>query len=94
MTLPVKKRINTELLIDRNKGLYVQKVDKERDQENILIKKWIRKYLTNLLEKGKAEMAGIKNATDCLEWLYITGKERQTNCSLFEKTELKKVKIK
>jgi len=32
MTFPIKKRINTELFIDRNKGLYIQKVDKETDQ--------------------------------------------------------------
>jgi len=35
MTFPIKKRINTELFIDINKGLYIQKLDKETDQENI-----------------------------------------------------------
>jgi len=33
MTFPIKKRIDTELFIDRNKGLYIQKGDKEKDQE-------------------------------------------------------------
>jgi len=35
MTLSIKKRINAELFIDRKQGLYVQKGDKETDQENI-----------------------------------------------------------
>jgi len=34
MTFPFKKRINTELYIDRNKGLYIKKGDKETDQKN------------------------------------------------------------
>jgi len=38
MTFPIKKRINTELLIDRNQGLYIQKGDKETDQEKYLDK--------------------------------------------------------
>jgi len=29
MTFPIKKRIITELFIDRNNGLYIQKGDKE-----------------------------------------------------------------
>jgi len=29
MTFPIKKRINTELFIDRNKGLYMQNGAKE-----------------------------------------------------------------
>jgi len=32
MTFPIKRRINTELFIDRNKGLYKQKGNKEMDQ--------------------------------------------------------------
>jgi len=32
MTFPIKKRINTELFIDRNKGVYIQKGYKETDQ--------------------------------------------------------------
>jgi len=32
MNFPIKKRINTELFIDGNMGLYIQKVDKEMDQ--------------------------------------------------------------
>jgi len=40
MTFPIKKRINTELFIDENKGLYTRwNVDKETDQENILKRK-------------------------------------------------------
>jgi len=42
ITFPIKKRSNTELSIDRNEGLYVQKGDKER------IKK-----ISDLLEEGK-----------------------------------------
>jgi len=33
MTFPIKKRINTELFIDRNKGLYIRKGDKETDNQ-------------------------------------------------------------
>jgi len=47
MTFPIKKRINTELFIDRNNRLFIQKGDKEMDQENILIKKRIGKYLNS-----------------------------------------------
>jgi len=39
LTFPVKKRINSELFIDGNKGLYIQKGDEETDQENILKRK-------------------------------------------------------
>jgi len=35
MTFSIKKRINTKVFIDRKQGLYIQKVDKETDQENI-----------------------------------------------------------
>jgi len=35
MTFPIKKKINTELFIDMKQGLYIQKGDKETDQENI-----------------------------------------------------------
>jgi len=31
MTFPIKKRINTELFIDGNKGLYIHNVDKETE---------------------------------------------------------------
>jgi len=30
MTFPINKRINTELFVDRNKGLYIQKADQEK----------------------------------------------------------------
>jgi len=43
VTFTTKKRINTELFIDRNKGLYKQKGDKEMGQENILIDERIKK---------------------------------------------------
>jgi len=33
MTFPIKKRINTELFIDGKQGHYIQKGDKESDQE-------------------------------------------------------------
>jgi len=39
VTFPIKKRINTEQFIDRIKGIYIQEVNKETDQENILIRK-------------------------------------------------------
>jgi len=35
MTYTIKKRIITELFIDKKQGLYMQKGDKETDQENI-----------------------------------------------------------
>jgi len=35
MTFPIEKRINIELFIDRNMGLFIHKVDKETDQENV-----------------------------------------------------------
>jgi len=44
MTFPTKKRINTELFIDRQQGLYKHKGDKER------IKK-----ITDLFEYGRTE---------------------------------------
>jgi len=33
MTFPMKKRIHTELFIDKKQGLYLQKLGKEMDQE-------------------------------------------------------------
>jgi len=36
MTFPIKKRINTQLFIDRKQGLYIRKGDKETDQEKYL----------------------------------------------------------
>jgi len=73
MTFPIKKRINTELLINRK-----QKGDERIGSIKIL----------DLLEEGKTEMtrkvnAGMKTAA---AMTYITWKERQTNSSLFEKT--------
>jgi len=50
MTFLVKKRINTEMFIAGNKGLYIHKVDKETDQENILIRKNGSRKITDLLE--------------------------------------------
>jgi len=47
MTFPIKKRINTELFIDRNKGLYIWKGDNEMNQE-----------ITDLPEESKTEKAG------------------------------------
>jgi len=35
MTFPIKGRINMELFIDGNKGLYIQKGDKGTDKANI-----------------------------------------------------------
>jgi len=46
MTFPIKKRINTELFIYSNTGLYIQKGDKGSD----------------LLEVGRTEMAGKSKA--------------------------------
>jgi len=42
MTFPIKKRINTELFIDRKQGLLYKRE----------IKKWIKK-LSDLTEEGK-----------------------------------------
>jgi len=61
MTFPIKKKINTELFIDRNEWLYIQREDKETDQENILIREWIKK-ISNLSEEGETETAGKVNA--------------------------------
>jgi len=47
MTLPIKKRINTERFIDGNKGLYIQKGDKEADQK-----------ISDLLDNGERDKAG------------------------------------
>jgi len=35
MKIPIMKRINSELNIEKKQGLYIQKGDKETDQENI-----------------------------------------------------------
>jgi len=50
MTFPIKKRIHTELFINRNKGFIykIVKLSEEGDKE------WINK-ITNLLEEGKTE---------------------------------------
>jgi len=89
MTFTNKKRINTELFIDRNKGLYIQKGDKETDLENISINKRIRKYLTSW-RMGKVKRRegnyGNDNSLFGIILHYITWKERQTFGSLFEKT--------
>jgi len=51
MTFPIKKRIDTELCIDGNKGLYIHNVGKETDQENILIRKNGSRKITDLLKE-------------------------------------------
>jgi len=56
MTFAMKKRINIELLIDGNKGLYIHKVDKEKDLD-----KEIDQKISDLSEEGKTEMAGKVN---------------------------------
>jgi len=38
MAFPIKKRINTELFVDTNKGLNIQKEDKETDQLKYILK--------------------------------------------------------
>jgi len=60
MTFPIEERINTELFFDGNKELCIQKVDKETDKENILIRKKGSRKITELLEEGKTEIAGMK----------------------------------
>jgi len=52
MIIPIKKRINTELFIDGNKGLYIQKVDKETNRKYILIRNNGSKKITDLLVEG------------------------------------------
>jgi len=67
MTFPIKKRT---IIIDRNKGLYMQTGDKETDQENISIKKWIREYLTSWrMSKLKQRESNCRNeiTAACLE---------------------------
>jgi len=69
MTFPIKKRINTELLIDRKQGLYKQKGDKEMNQETF----WPHR-------RGYAETAEklSRNANitaACLDWLTLDGRK-------------------
>jgi len=47
MTIPIKKRINTELFIDGKHGLYLQNGIKRRI-----------KQISNLIEEGKLKKAG------------------------------------
>jgi len=61
MTFPIKKRINTELFIDKKQGLYIHMEGKETDQENILIRH-VSGKITDLLEEGKNETVGKVNA--------------------------------
>jgi len=56
MTFPIKKRINSELFIDRKQGFIYKRE----------IKKWIMK-ISDLLEEGKTETAGMKTMAACLE---------------------------
>jgi len=83
MTFPINKRINTELFIDGNQGLFIQNVEKETDQEKVLIRKNRSKKTTDHLEEGKTEMAGKVNAgmkTRQAVWndlLYMKGKANQ-----------------
>jgi len=72
MTFPIKKRINTELFIDKKQGVYIQKGGKEMDQET-----------SDLTGEGKLKrwenLSGIENImAACLIWLTIRWKERQT----------------
>jgi len=79
MTFPIKKRINTELFIDRNKGLYIQKGGKETDQEKISWKgNGSRKYLTSQKRvnwNGGKSKCGNENTAACLEWPTLHGRK-------------------
>jgi len=70
MAFPIKKRINTEPFSDIKKGLYIQKGDEETDQENVLIKTHIGKYLTSwrmVKLKRRESNCRIENTATCLE---------------------------
>jgi len=72
-TFSIKKRINTELLIDGKLELYIQKG------------KWDQiKKITDLLERGELKWRECKQGS-LFETTYTTWKERQTNGSLFGK---------
>jgi len=59
-----------------NKGFYIQKGDNGMDQENILKKKQIKK-ISDLLEEGKTETAGMKTRQPA--WNDLLRKEGKTN---------------
>jgi len=49
-TIPIKKRSNTELFIDRKQWLFIQKGDKETDYEK----------LSDLIKEDKVKSSGMK----------------------------------
>jgi len=61
MTFPIKKRISTELFINRKQALYTYKRDKERIMRNILIKINVSRIITDLFKEGRTETAGKEN---------------------------------
>jgi len=72
MTFPIKKRINTQLFIDRNKGFRYKTVkpNEEAEQKREINNGSIK--ITNFLEEGKTETAGkvkagMKTMAACLE---------------------------
>jgi len=67
MTFPIKKRINTELFIDSNKGLCIQKEEKETDQLNI------GPLGRGQNGNGRKIKAGMITRAVCLEWLTFDG---------------------
>jgi len=82
MTFLITKRINTELFIDRNMGLYILWVDEETDQDNLLIRKTDGQY-NWLLGRGqnstgsKSKCAS-ENTAACIINDLPKSKERQT----------------
>jgi len=86
MTFLMKKRINTELFIDKNKGLYIQKGDKETDRQ---------KYLTSKKKvnwNGGKSKAGMKTRAACLEWLTIHGRKDKLMAACLKRLWAWKVK--
>jgi len=87
MTLPIKKRINAELLTDRNNGPYIQKGEKETDQ-------W--KYLTSWKRvnwNGAKSKVGMETKSACLEWLTFHGRKDKLTAACLKRQSLKKWKI-
>jgi len=73
MTFPIKKRIINELFIDSNKGLYLQKRDKEQIKETDRQNIWPLGRGWNW--NGRKSKAGMKTRAACLELLTLHGRK-------------------
>jgi len=87
MTFPIKNIIYTELFNESNEGLYIQKGDKETDQQNI------RPLRRGLNWNGGKSKAGMKTRPACLEWLTLHGKKDKLTPACLKRLSLKSEKI-